>query len=96
MTDRIPSLLAGRGLLSLPEPEEELRPGTAMVSSRPEGEVDPIASQCTGTGTRKGGGDEGGEGGASKDKHRLERSRSMGRRYISAGQRKMDTVWQYP
>jgi hypothetical protein len=55
MTDRIPSLLAGRGLLSLPEPEEELRPGTAMVSSRPEGEVDPIASQCTGTGTRKGG-----------------------------------------
>ena len=34
------------GLLSLPEPEEELRPGTAMVSSRPEGEVDPIASQC--------------------------------------------------
>jgi hypothetical protein len=52
MTEITSALLAG-GLLSLPEPEEELRPGTAMVSSSPEGEVDPIASQCRHR-TRKG------------------------------------------
>lgn len=47
---------------SLPEPEEELRPGTAMVSSRPEGEVDPIASQCRHRNKKKGGeGEKGGK-----------------------------------
>jgi hypothetical protein len=37
----------------VPEPEEELRPGTAMVSSRPEGEVAPIRGDKTNAG-RKG------------------------------------------
>jgi hypothetical protein len=48
-------------LLGLPEPEEELRPGTAMVSSRPEGEVDPIASQCRHRSKKKGEMEEGGK-----------------------------------
>jgi hypothetical protein len=63
--DRALRLLAG-GLLGLPEPEEELRPGTAMVSSRPEGEVDPIATQCRHRSRKKGGENEGDGGGKQR------------------------------
>lgn len=49
------------GLPSLPEPEEELRPGTAMVSSRPEGEVAPITGDKPMRKREQGKGDEDGE-----------------------------------
>uniref|UniRef100_A0A0A9D0F3 Uncharacterized protein n=1 Tax=Arundo donax TaxID=35708 RepID=A0A0A9D0F3_ARUDO len=74
---------------SLPEPEEELRPGTAMVSSRPEGEVAPITRQCKHDGNKR---EMRGRRGASKDKHGLERSRSLGRRYIKGPGRE---EWMY-
>jgi hypothetical protein len=55
-------------LRRLPEPEDELRPGTAMVSSSPdaEGEVAPIAGQCKHTKEREKGNDEGREGEQAK------------------------------
>jgi hypothetical protein len=71
-----------------------------MVSSSPdaEGEVAPIAGQCKHTKEREKGNDEG-RGGASKDKHRLERSsRSLWTRYIKRpgrvgrGRKECDTL----
>jgi hypothetical protein len=59
-----------------PEPEEELRPGTAMVSSSPDaaGEVAPI-SLANAIAQRSEKREMKGKMGASRDKRRLERSR---------------------